>query len=239
MGKKTLWVVLAIVAVLAILIWRVFANLDSIVAGVIEDSGSKALGTSVSVSGVSINLTEARAGISGLTIGNPDGFSRGNLFELDGIEVELNLESLSQDVIVIEDVQIGSTRVSYEILADGSNNVQALLDGIDSGSSEAAPEGDAGPPLKLIIDRLNFSGAEVSISSAMEGVEDQQLSLPGINMTGLGRPNGATTGAISKAVATELAGAVVEAAARAGVNKALEEEKEKLSDKLMDKLRGD
>ena len=48
--KKWMWVLIAIVAILIFLVVRVLSNLDAIVASVIESSGSKALGTEVSVS---------------------------------------------------------------------------------------------------------------------------------------------------------------------------------------------
>jgi len=44
------------VLVLVVFIWQVVANLDSIVAGVVEDVGSDVLKTEVSVSGMAIDL---------------------------------------------------------------------------------------------------------------------------------------------------------------------------------------
>jgi hypothetical protein len=113
-GRKFGIVALVIVALVAVLIWRVAANLDGIVAGIIEDTGTEVLGTQVSVSGVSIDLGAGKAGIGGLSIANPEGFSRGSAFELRGIAVELQLSSLTEDVIVIKAIQVAEPRVAFE-----------------------------------------------------------------------------------------------------------------------------
>ena len=237
MGKKILWVVLALVVILGILVWRVFANLDAIVASIIETEGSKALGTEVAVSGVTLDLTSGKAGISGLTIANPDGFSGGDAFALDSIEVQIDIASLQTDVFVIDSVNIGGSSIAYELKADGSNNFQALMDGMSSGGDSSG--GDSGPGTKLIIDKLNFAGSNITVTSEMEGVENQDVNLPGFNMSGVGRPNGATSGEVAKAVAGELTGAVIAAAAKAGLQKKLEEEKQGFMDRVKDKLGGD
>ena len=89
MNRKVLIAVGGVVLVLVVFIWQVVANPDSIVAGVVEDIGSDVLKTETSVSGMAINLKEGKVGIAGLTIANPDGYSRANLFEMEGIEVDL------------------------------------------------------------------------------------------------------------------------------------------------------
>ena len=75
--------IVAVVVIAAVI--YVWSSLDSIVAAAIEKYGSQATQTSVSVSGVKLELTQGRAAISGLTVANPSGFSTPTVFSLGGI----------------------------------------------------------------------------------------------------------------------------------------------------------
>ena len=136
MGKKVLIGVGVIIVVLLVIVWQVGSNLDKIVAGVIEDVGSDVLKTSVSVSGVEIDLKGAKAGIAGMTIANPKGYSRANLFELEGISVDLDIKTVTQDVLVIKAIYIQNPKILFEGNASGGSNMQTLLDNIESGASD-------------------------------------------------------------------------------------------------------
>lgn len=238
--KKVLWVLLALLILGGILIWRVVANLDAIVAGLIEDAGSSALGTEVAVSDVELNLGEGRATIAGLTIANPDGWTAANAFELDRISVALDLQSLNSPVLVIKDVDIDSSRVAYELRADGSNNLQELLEGMESPEQAEQEPAPAESDLLLRIDQLSFDGLAMSVtaeSPEAEGdVTEQQINLPALNMSNVGGAQGAPPDAIASAIADQMVSEMIEAAAREGVNQLIEKEKEKLGEKISEKL---
>lgn len=239
MKKKVLIGVGGVLLVLIVFIWQVVANLDSIVAGVIEDVGTETLKTKVSVAGVSIDLKAGKASIAGLTIANPDGFSNANLFDLEGIEIDLDIQSMSGDVLVIESIRINNPRIVFEGTASGGSNMQTLLDNMDSapqGEGDAA-QGDAS---KMIIERFEFSGAVVNATSELKPGEQLELKLPTITMTGIGRSEGGVTAEVAiEQITNKLLNAVIESALKAGVNKALEEKKKGFMDKLTKKLKGD
>jgi hypothetical protein len=217
MGKKVLIGVGVIIVLLLVIVWQVGSNLDKIVAGVIEDVGSDVLKTSVSVSGVEIDLKGAKAGIAGMTIANPKGYSRANLFELEGISVDLDIKTVTQDN------------------ASGGSNMQTLLDNIESGASDGdvAAGGEA---MKMIIDRFEFSGGLVKASSEMKPGEVMDIKLPAIKISGIGRAQGGVTAdVVAQKIGKELVSEIISAAAKAGVNKALEEKKKG----FLDKLKGD
>ena len=101
-------------------VYYVISNLDMIVEGLIEKHGSAATQTEVRVAGVSINLGEANASISKLTVGNPEGFS-GNAIEMEDFAIELNAESLTGDVLVIEDLLVRGARINVMQQANVNN----------------------------------------------------------------------------------------------------------------------
>jgi hypothetical protein len=235
MGKKVLIGVGVIIVLLLVIVWQVGSNLDKIVAGVIEDVGSDVLKTSVSVSGVEIDLKGAKAGIAGMTIANPKGYSRANLFELEGISVDLDIKTVTQDVLVIKAIYIQNPKILFEGNASGGSNMQTLLDNIESGASDGdvAAGGEA---MKMIIDRFEFSGGLVKASSEMKPGEVMDIKLPAIKISGIGRAQGGVTAdVVAQKIGKELVSEIISAAAKAGVNKALEEKKKG----FLDKLKGD
>ena len=221
-----------------LLLWQLFANLDSIVAEMIEDVGSDVLKTDVSVSGVSINLTGGKATIAGMTIANPEGYSDGNLFELNNIEVTLVLDSLNEDVLVIKSIKIRDPQINFEGDADGGSNMQTLLDNINSGSSansKTKDEGgsDEGEDKRMIINTFELRGAQVNAITEMKPGEPTQINLPPIEMSGIGNAQGGVTAdVVAKEITIEMIGATLNAAAKAGIKNAIEKKAKGFFDKL-------
>lgn len=239
MKKKVLIGVGGVLLVLVVFIWQVVANLDSIVAGVIEDVGSESLGTAVSVSGVSIKLKEGKAGIAGMTVANPEGYSHAKLFEMEGIEIELDIQSVGKDVLVIESIQIQNPKISFEADESGGSNMQTLLDNMGT-STQGEGEPSDSKPFKMIIDRFEFSGGQINASTPAKPGEVAVLKLPAITMSGIGRSQGGvTTDVVAKEITQELVNGVIAAAVKAGLNKEFEKQKKSLMNKLTDKLKGD
>lgn len=238
MKKKILVAVAAVVLIVGVLLWQVVANLDAIVASVIEEVGSDVLKTEVRVTGVSINLKEGKASIAGMSIANPEGYSSASLFEMEGIEVDIDLASLGSDVLIIESIIIKNPRVSYEGDESGGSNMQTLLNNMESGSADAdtSSEGEA---MRLIIDQFEFSGARVKATSPLMPGETLDVKVPAIKLFGIGRSQGGVTAdVVAKQITSQLAEDIVEAALKSGLNKALEKQKKSFMDKLGSKLKG-
>jgi len=234
MKKKVLIVIGGLVLILVVFVWQVIANLDNIVAGVIEDSGSTALQTKVRVSDVSIDLKAAKAGIGGLTIANPAGYSSADLIDMEGINVDLDLQSIGKDVLVIESIIIRNPKISFEVDDKGNSNMQTLMDNIE----KAMGEGDsatAGSETKLIIKHLEFTGGVVTATTPANPDKPTQVKLPAIRMSNIGSEQGGVTADVAaKQIATRLANKVINAAAKASVEKLIE----KKASRFLDKLKG-
>ena len=233
--KKTILIIASIaVLALAIVLWRVIANLDSIVAGMIENVGSDVLKTKVSVSGVSINLKDGKASIAGLSVANPPGYSNASIFELNGIEVDLKLGSIGKDVLVIESIRVDNPKVVFEGDEDGGSNMQTLLDNIDSAPSADSSSGKAqGEAAKMIIEQFEFSGGQVKASTAVKPGEVFDINLPAIRMSGIGKAEGGVTAdVVAKQISTKLVKTVIREAAKQSLNKVIEKKAKGLLDKL-------
>jgi len=190
-SKKSLYVLLAFLVLIGGGLYYVLSNLNGIVASLIEEQGSIATQTPVRVSGVDIRLREATAGLSGLTVGNPDGFS-GNAIELGEFSVKLDAGTLTDDTIIINDIRVAGARLN--VIQQGRNNkLQALLDNLSSGEADEDDSGGEGGK-KLIIDRFTLEGASASVSLP-DLDEMREVELPAIVVRDVGRKSAGATGA--------------------------------------------
>jgi hypothetical protein len=243
-GKIILGLVVGVVAVVAILMVGIFQNLDGIIKQVIEGAGTQATGVAVRVADVKFTLQEGRGEIRGLTIANPPGYQSGNLFEMDEIAVQVELASLTGPVIVINEVLIDGARLIAEQKGT-TTNVQELMDGMQSGASEPAPEAGEAGDVRLMLEQFAFLNSDSTLKTQQFGEKD--LKLPDIRLsdmgdreTGLtpeqlaGQVLGAVVKQVEKAVAKYLED-MVKGAAKDEINKQIDE---KLGAENREKLEG-
>ena len=84
-------------------------NMDRLARESFEEGGFELLGTQVNLDKVSITLLAGKARFSGLRIGNPEGYSSAAALNFGLIEVDIDLGSLNEDVLVIEKSSIGGS----------------------------------------------------------------------------------------------------------------------------------
>ena len=208
MKKLFIGVVLVIVIAIAGSVYYVLTNLDSLVEAAIEQYGSEATQTAVLVDGVRIDLTDGAAGITGLTVANPDGYELPYAFSLGEIRVGIDLASLQEEPYIINEITVLAPQVFVEINDDNKTNLNALKKNLTSGVTSAAE--DEEPPTtaddnakepRLIIRRITFADGNIHARVAALNNKELQLKLPGLDMTNLGGKKGAT--------ATELASEIL------------------------------
>jgi len=226
---KKLSIVVAVLAIIGGLVYYIAANLDSIVAGLIEEHGSAATRTPVRVAGVSTKLGEASAGISRLTVGNPEGFA-GNAIEMNAFAIKLDAASLTSDVIVIDEIVVDGARLNVIQQANG-NNLQQLIRNLDKGSPADTDE-DAGEGKKLIIKRFVLSGAGASLT-APDFDEVREVTLPTITLRNIGQ---STNGAVGAEVARQVLEPVFEEALESAAVQALKDKANEALDDAKDKV---
>jgi len=124
--KIIMGMVLSIIILLVILSF----SIDGIVKGAIESTGSKVLGTQVTVQNVALSLFDGRGTIKGLVIANPTGFKEPYLFKLGTVNVAVSIPSLLSDTIVVNNISISHPTVMFETNANTSN-IQTVLKHIE------------------------------------------------------------------------------------------------------------
>ncbi len=176
--------------------------LDRIVEAGIEHYGSRMLGVRVRVGSVDLSLTSGSGTIKGLVVGNPEGFDSDAAFRLSEITLRIDLESLTGETVVIDDITIRAPRASYEMNRPGSSNFDVIRRNLDRYAAEgsgqpAAPERsgeDEAPEIRLLIRKLVFEDGEMGVK--LLAAPSATLPLPALRLRNLGAPAGATPGEI-------------------------------------------
>ncbi|MEJ2313195.1 MAG: hypothetical protein P8Y85_00090 [Nitrospirota bacterium] len=235
-GSKVLIAVIAVVAVVVIGIYFLISNIDSIVKKGIEKYGSEATGTKVTVASVRIGLREGTGTVSGLSVGNPKGFTTSRAFSLKDVSIDLDTSSITKDPVVIDEIRVSAPKVLYEINNSGKANINIIKDNVSSYAGGGGPSEGEGK--KILIRRLIIEDGEVEINIAALPGKPQSASLGRIELTNVGGEGGSTPGEIAAQVIRPLANRAIQAAAQAGATRYLGQEADKLKEGASEKLEG-
>lgn len=208
------WLVALAVLVVLLASGAVFllSSLNGIVVKTVNEEGPKYTGTTVHLDKADISLLSGTGTFSGLTLGNPEGFSGPWAAKVGSAAVVLDTGTVFDDTIVIPSIVIESPELVYE-LGKKSSNFETILrnirardksDAAETSSSGAAAAGDAEKKAKkkVIIDTLTISNARATLS-----IPEFRLSvtvpLPEIRLTDIGRKSRGATMAEAGAIVLE------------------------------------
>lgn len=245
MKKYLVAAVVALVILVAGGVFYLLSNLNSIVAGVLEEQGGRVTATDVAVSGVDISLREGRSTIAGLSISSPDGFDAKNAFTLGEATVDIDLESVRKDPIVIDEIIVRAPVVNAEFLEDGSSNIRQLQENVErfaasAGGGGAGEGGESEDVKRIRIKRFVFEKGRIEVDASALGLETQALELPAFRLDDIGGAGGARPDEIAQAVLGALTRKATTEIARAGIDRKARdlatEEVEKQAQGLLDKI---
>ncbi len=189
-----------------------YLNYENGIRRGIEIAGSRALGTNVTVSGVSVSPFTGEGSIRGLTIANPEGFDAPYAMELGGLDVSINTASILSDVIEINLIQIDDAKITYETTLV-RDNIRALLANLPN--SDAAPVVEATPDApaskRVIIREFRMNNPQVDLHTR---VARAPVPLPDLVLTNIGENSSAVT--VAEA-ARQILAALNQAIVREGV----------------------
>ena len=140
--KKIALVFILLVAVLGGLTYWFFENLDDFIKSYMVEYGSKMTKTDVEVDSVKTDISKGEILINRIGIENPKGFSNNEAFEVKKVKININKETLNQDVIEIPLVLINNPEIIYEyngkktnfnVLKDNIQNYQKNVNNSSSG----------------------------------------------------------------------------------------------------------
>jgi len=198
--KKLLVILLIVSIAISGLLFFLKDNLDEIVREIIVTSVSDATQTNVSLAQVKLNLKEGVGALNNYQQGNPEGFQTKYAFRFDQAELDIDVSTILDDVVIIERVFINHADIVYEF-NDGKTNFVELKKNIDkntkkkNSASKNKPLGDqektssqskTQQSKKIII--RSFEMINTEVEAAMPFASSQTLSaqLPNIKLSNIG-----------------------------------------------------
>ena len=138
------------------------------------------------------------------------------------ISTKIDITTLNQNPIVIDEIIINAPAVVYEINKSGTSNVEVLKSNLAQSAGSSTDSGSGGDELKMIIRKLVVEGGKAKVRIAALGDAQQTVNLPKIQLTDVGKKSGGASAAeVAQALSSKLLGNVKSSVASLGVGKYL------------------
>jgi len=193
-------VVLAIVGVLSVTFF-----LDGAIKRGVETFGPQVALVPVKLENVTLSLMSGSGKITGLTIGNPEGYKTPNAISVGKASLALKPGSLFSDKVVIQQIELIAPEITFEVGLAGNNlsKIQANLEKTSGGggaqNTNAAPAAQASK--KLQVDKFTITGAKLQLNIAELSGPPTVVEIPDILLADLGTgPEGITGAELTKRV---------------------------------------
>ncbi len=204
--------VLAGLVVVGLLI--VYFTLNSIVRSTVETQATRNLKVKTTLGAASVAPFSGDVAMSDLRIASPEGFTAPEIFTLGNVAVNVSYSELFGAPVKVASISIDRPKLVIE-QAGGKFNFLELANNLKSDKPAPTPEpADKGEPVRLVINQIQMSGAEVEIRPGIPGLEKPiTFDIPPISLQNIGNADGNQTGEEIGRVVTELVEAIAQKAA--------------------------
>lgn len=194
-------VVLAVLAVAGAFLAGIFYFGALIKTGV-EAVGPEVTKVDVQLAGANVSALSGQGELKGLFIGNPQGFKTPSAIKAESTAVSVDVRSLWSDRIVVKSIRLEAPEITFETDLKSSNlgklveNVRASVNALTGGGTGGGTSQDAsGGSRKIQVDAFVLKGAKVNVAATVLGGQSLSLTLPDIELKGLGSQGNGLSGA--------------------------------------------
>ena len=154
--------------------------------------------TEASVDDVDLSLFHGNVTITGLKLGNPQGFGNQNIFEMGRVSVMFEPKSLLSPTIIVRSVIMEGTRVSVEMRGNGQTNIGVLNQNVQNylnthqsiEPNESNMTSESQSDKKVIIQDLAITDSQLTLGMAGQMIT---INLPNIYQKNIGADNDGKT----------------------------------------------
>jgi hypothetical protein len=173
-------------------------NLDGLVVKGVNTYGPQLTQSKVELASASLSPLSGSGTLTGLSVGNPAGWSEGRAFYLGKVQLGVEPKSVVADTVIINEIIIDQPEINYESRIV-SSNIKDLLKNIEDftgkGEKTAAPDGK---PKKFIVKKFRFTNGKATVQA---GGQALVVPLPEISLDNLGvAENGLTASQLAAVV---------------------------------------
>ena len=198
--KKLLVILLIVLIAISGLLFFLKDNLDEIVREIIVTSVSDATQTNVSLAQVKLNLKDGVGVLNNYQQGNPEGFQTKYAFRFDQAELDIDVSTILDDVVIIERVFINHADIVYEF-NDGKTNFVELKKNIDKNTKKEnsgqknnsvvdqkknSSQSKTQQSKKIIIRSFEMINTEVEAAMPFASSQTLSVQLPNIKLSNIG-----------------------------------------------------
>ena len=196
MKKKLKWIV-GIVAVLIVVgLVVVVVMLNSIVRVAVEKGSTKSLQIPTTLGGAKLGLLSGDVSLTNYEVASPEGFDAPHMLSLGSLAVDTSYKKVFGEPVAIDAIRIDKPQLVLEFKGMKSN-LKAVADKLSSGTGGDQTPAKTDPnakPMKLIIDKLDISGATVVLKTDMLGGKEYTIDVPALSMAAIGNADGNKNG---------------------------------------------
>lgn len=151
--------------------------------------GPEVFGSEVRLEDVSFQPLGGRAVLTGLAVGNPEGFGDGDAFSFNRIVLDVSPRSILTDHVKINEITVEAPEITV-ITQGKTSNIETLQ--ANAEKAVGATEADAPPPsdVKVSIGKLSVTDGKVTLDDRAAGLGVMNVNLPNINIEEIGTEEG-------------------------------------------------
>lgn len=210
--------------VVVVLLLGVYITMQFFLGGIVKSAVNKfgpgLTQTRVVLDGANISPLSGVGTLSGLSVGNPAGWSPTDAFRLAKVHIDMEPFSLMKETIVINELVVEQPEFFYETKIV-SSNINDLLKSIEQsmgGSKADQPKTKDGRPIKMIVKKLVLKEGRVTLGVGGQAVA---IPLPAIDMKDVGVAEGGISPAqlavaVMRHVTPQIVAASMQAFGKAG-----------------------
>jgi uncharacterized protein involved in outer membrane biogenesis len=199
MKKKLLIIAGILVVVLVAVVVIVAMSIGSIIKKGVETVGPEVAKVKMTLDGANLSIVGGHGTMSGLFIGNPEGYKTESAMKVGKAHLAIAPASLMSDKIVIRSIQLEAPEITIEgglkenNLTQIQKNIEAFIGVEKSKPAETQTPTEKEAMKKLQIDEFVLTGAKVNVALSMLGGKPLSITIPEIRLSNLGQgPEGIT-----------------------------------------------
>ncbi|HEY1922549.1 MAG TPA: AsmA family protein, partial [Tepidisphaeraceae bacterium] len=198
---KRIAVVCVLLIVVAVAV--IYFSLNAIVRSVVQRQASASLGVPTTLGSAQLAIFGGNVQLDDLAVSSPPKFSAPQIFTLGGVAVSVHYGQLTGEPIHIQQITIDKPALVVE-QSGGALNLKALMDQMPQ--TPQTSSGEPTKPIKLVIDELDLTGADVTFMPGIPGLGDKiEVTVPTLTLKNIGNSDGAANGAAIKDVVMQVA----------------------------------
>ncbi|MBU2893854.1 hypothetical protein KO495_11020 [Colwellia sp. D2M02] len=213
--------------------------INALVKQQIEKIGTQVTGQSVRVASVDLKLLEGAGTIKGLVLANPAKYTAPSAFSLNEVTLDINLKSLSTDLIVIDRIIIHSPEAVVEFTENAGANMQDILNEIKKNTASAgqpnaeAPSQSASQADPIVrVDQFVLAGVALTVDLTKLGNKVHQATLADITLNNIGGDAGMPASQLGGELAKQALSSIFKQAKKEQTDILKEQAKDKAKEKI-------